>query len=773
MSLIRRTSPVLFLVAAAIAAAAVLWPARLTSAHGNVLRASPAPSASLNTAPDRIIIWFTEPVEPQFSDIRVLGADGERVDNADSQGDPTEQAALSVTLQPLPDGVYTVVWRNVSRMDGHAVRGSYIFSVGQGFQPPASSLEDLSPPLLQSGADPWQRWIFFLGVVTFAGGLLFELAVISPTLGAAETDAPQGQGTRVRVAQKLSDRLSPLLAIGFVLIVMGSLGQILQQARVTSGDTFLGSAGSALVKVVSGTDWGRYWLIRSVFFALAGGAALMAVRARRPREEGDTPGLTGDSFFAPLALLLAMGGLALTTFMSHSAAAPSDVRGPAMASDLIHLTAAAAWVGGLIYMVAVALPVLLREPTGEDRRAAFAAIVPRFSTIAFLSLGALVVTGLFSGWMQVTVPGAVRTPYGWTLVAKVALLVPLFALALANAYIVSPKLGRDDNASRRLKRFVTIEVALAVTVLLATGWLASLEPARQTASRTGIGKQAEATFATQEEGADIKIRVSPVELGYNLVAICLTSRRGDPVTDATDVRARLIYRGADLGSEFVSGIDHGGGVWIVHGLPLNVAGDWTVEAVIVRPDAFDARVAFPFTLRSSTTMTDRIRPTRDATHALLGLEIALLGLVAVAAAAPLRKSARRAALMLAAPGAAGVVAGVALAVLVLTTRTDQTSGDVNPVLFTAQSVSAGRVNYLAKCATCHGESGRGGGPGAEGLPKTPADLIVHAPLHADRKLFEFIRDGIPASGMPSGGGSLSERQMWDLVNYLRTLNEEK
>jgi mono/diheme cytochrome c family protein len=130
-------------------------------------------------------------------------------------------------------------------------------------------------------------------------------------------------------------------------------------------------------------------------------------------------------------------------------------------------------------------------------------------------------------------------------------------------------------------------------------------------------------------------------------------------------------------------------------------------------------------------------------------------------------------LSLAGPGAVGIIAGVALAIAMLAARPESARGQVNPALPTQASIEAGRAIYAATCASCHGESGRGDGPAWAALARKPSDLIVHVPLHPDRRLFEFIRDGVPQRGMPGRGGELSEREMWDLVNYLRALAESR
>ena len=135
-------------VAAAVAAAlvlALLWHGGVVRAHANLDSADPAPDSVLEEPPERVVIRFTEPLEPSFSEIRVLDSSGARVDNGDSAVDPANPVVMSVSLPPLADGTYTVGWKNVSTVDGHGVRGSFVFSIGEPGGGKRQSLQSRSP----------------------------------------------------------------------------------------------------------------------------------------------------------------------------------------------------------------------------------------------------------------------------------------------------------------------------------------------------------------------------------------------------------------------------------------------------------------------------------------------------------------------------------------------------------------------------------------------------------------------------------------------------
>ncbi|MGH2500436.1 MAG: c-type cytochrome, partial [Candidatus Limnocylindria bacterium] len=82
---------------------------------------------------------------------------------------------------------------------------------------------------------------------------------------------------------------------------------------------------------------------------------------------------------------------------------------------------------------------------------------------------------------------------------------------------------------------------------------------------------------------------------------------------------------------------------------------------------------------------------------------------------------------------------------------------------------AGRALYGQHCAVCHGAGGRGDGLAAAGLEPPPADLVLHVPQHSDGELFHFVTRGIRGTAMPAWGRTLSERERWVLVIYLREL----
>lgn len=91
----------------------------------------------------------------------------------------------------------------------------------------------------------------------------------------------------------------------------------------------------------------------------------------------------------------------------------------------------------------------------------------------------------------------------------------------------------------------------------------------------------------------------------------------------------------------------------------------------------------------------------------------------------------------------------------------------------------GRALYRHYCLNCHGEEGRGDGFNAYNLdpkPRSLADSTFQA-QHSDSDLTAAIRSGGAAvglsTGMPPWGRTLDERQIHNLVVYLRTLTEAK
>ena len=87
----------------------------------------------------------------------------------------------------------------------------------------------------------------------------------------------------------------------------------------------------------------------------------------------------------------------------------------------------------------------------------------------------------------------------------------------------------------------------------------------------------------------------------------------------------------------------------------------------------------------------------------------------------------------------------------------------------------GQATYARHCATCHGPTGGADGPGAAALPIKPppfSDGRLLNPL-TDDFLATVVRDGAAAVGlapqMPAFGRLLTEREIRDVVAYVRTL----
>jgi mono/diheme cytochrome c family protein len=93
----------------------------------------------------------------------------------------------------------------------------------------------------------------------------------------------------------------------------------------------------------------------------------------------------------------------------------------------------------------------------------------------------------------------------------------------------------------------------------------------------------------------------------------------------------------------------------------------------------------------------------------------------------------------------------------------------------AQTQAEGRKLYASYCTSCHGEQGKGDGVAAGSLPVKPKDHTNGGVMNqmSDQSLMDVISKGGGATGkssfMPAWGSSLNDKQVKELVAYIRTL----
>jgi len=95
----------------------------------------------------------------------------------------------------------------------------------------------------------------------------------------------------------------------------------------------------------------------------------------------------------------------------------------------------------------------------------------------------------------------------------------------------------------------------------------------------------------------------------------------------------------------------------------------------------------------------------------------------------------------------------------------------NPVAANATSIAAGKQIYDKQCAGCHGDAGKGDGAMGEELNPRPTNLADADWKHgsSDCEIFTVIRDGVKNTGMKPYARKLTTHQIWDVVNYVRSL----
>jgi copper transport protein len=499
------------------AAAALVLPAA-ASAHAVLERTTPQASVVVNSPPPVVLLKYSEAVEPRFAAISVTDAAGRQQTAGVSRRSAADPTTLVVPLQRLSQGWYLVYWRVISA-DGHPVRGAFTFAVGPN---PGPAPQFVIPSISETAATPRliaARSIAFVSVMAAIGLFILRIATARPVVRRVP-------GTSLRA---VSIAFGIAAAIGLVAIpvyVDIATAQFALRSSFDLGD---------LLPLFRDSAFGRGFIDLEIVFALFVLAASISIWIDRPRRAqrsiAELLSVTG-------ALVAAAATLLIPGISGH--AGYTSPRGLTLPFDWLHLVAGSVWVGGLIGLL-----ILWRSFPIAQRVAGLVVCVPRFSNTAFVSVVALVASGVGAAVIQLpTVSSLWETSYGQTILVKIGLLSAAILLGAVNllrtrprlaAYEVRPELA--PGAAVLLRRVVTGEVLLVVSAVVAAAVLTSLPPpAKALASVGGASARVgpgPVTEVVNKNGYRLEFRVLPNRAAVpNTFSVRIT-RDGKPVRGAS------------------------------------------------------------------------------------------------------------------------------------------------------------------------------------------------------------------------------------------------
>jgi len=97
-------------------------------AHAIVVRTSPEQGGVGAQDIGKVDVWYDAGIRDSFAALAVVSASGERVDKRDAAIDSADPSHVSVSVNRLTPGKYTVRYRALSA-DGHLVSGAWEFEV--------------------------------------------------------------------------------------------------------------------------------------------------------------------------------------------------------------------------------------------------------------------------------------------------------------------------------------------------------------------------------------------------------------------------------------------------------------------------------------------------------------------------------------------------------------------------------------------------------------------------------------------------------------------
>jgi copper transport protein len=500
----------------------------VAGAHALLKSSTPAAGADLPAAPHQILMTFTEPPDPTLSLVTLVTSSGATVKTGKVQPVAGQPAQLLLPVPSIPNGVYTVNWRTVSKTDGHVVGGSFAFGINT--VATATSTSTVATASSPTALALVSRWLAYIGLALMVGGAALRLIV-------RLTPSP-------RAVKRL---LMGALGLAFV----GLAGSFLAEAHAT---------GASLTELAK-TSTARPDEMLGLMIVLL--AAISLALVRRPAERG---------------LWFALGGAGIVAMffvgLGSHANNPSGWRWFNLGVELAHLVSVGIWIGGLVWLF-----VAIRGRLDDDQTRREGVV--RFSTMAAVALAVVAASGLGRALDELNgLHSLWSSSFGKTVLVKVALFGVLLLFGALNHYRIVPAI-RAGAGTGTLVRSVRLELGVAAVTIFAGVWLSQLPPASYATAPTSPAS-APLVVTGSDFGTTVRMQMTmtPGTIGSNTFdATVVDFDTGAPIPAVSVTLNFSLPADPDIGGSSLT-LTHSGTHWTGTGSNLSVNGTWAISAVV-------------------------------------------------------------------------------------------------------------------------------------------------------------------------------------------------
>jgi copper transport protein len=534
-------------------------------AENSLVSSDPADGSTLAVSPESISFTFSEPlgevntitltctdlytVGPREVSADRLTMTAEVVDAlpkgacvasyvvSDEEGSPNGQGNITFTIENDPATVETTTPTDETTGDS-APTGEVSTTAGTS----TDDVADLSD--VDSGQGP--LWL---------GRLLsvFGIAVLL--------------GSLVLIAAAWPEGVEYLVTIRFIraIWVVALVGTLLYVAAATAAVTGSGlGSGFNPANWVDLFDAGLPGIAAVARFVFVVASAWVAFRP--------------DRVIDPVTQMAALGIPALAVATVGFSRTNMDLAIVAVPLSIVHALAMSVWIGGVVLLARV----VLAGPGEEDLVHA----VRGFARLSNLAIGATIATGIVQ---MILLDGGdlFGTSHGRVLLLKTVAVAVMIFVAVSARQFVNQRLARANEMTvpmaDRLRRAFGVEAAAGVVVLAMSAWLLALTP-----SNVSAGPDIDYAITLEVDAPEAELAVT-VRLTRDRVGLSGMSVEVDEPDDGLSGLEVVFTAPANdtIGTITQPVPLTGAGVAVLlegdQGLPLTVAGDWTMTVTAVTP----------------------------------------------------------------------------------------------------------------------------------------------------------------------------------------------